>query len=78
MAEAQRLLTEAISLDPTNSMAFSDLAFSRHFQAVFGWCESIAAAHAAAGDAARKAVSLDKKKAAPINQCAGPGCHIAG
>ena len=59
LAEAQRLLSEAISLDPTNSMAFSDLAFLRHFQAVFGWCENIAGAHAGAGEAARKAVSLD-------------------
>jgi adenylate cyclase len=59
LADARRLLTEAIDLDPTNSMAFSDLAFLRHFQAVFGWGESIAEAHAAAGEAARKAVSLD-------------------
>ena len=59
LAEARRLLTEAIDLDPTNAMAFSDLAFLRHFQAVFGWGESIAEAHAGAGEAARKAVSLD-------------------
>jgi adenylate cyclase len=58
LAEARRLLTEAIDLDPTNAMAFSDLAFLRHFQAVFGWGESIAEAHAGAGEAARKAVSL--------------------
>ena len=59
LAEARRLLEEAIDVDPTNSMAFSDLAFLRHFQAVFGWGESIAEAHTAAGEAARKAVSLD-------------------
>jgi adenylate cyclase len=59
LAEARRLLEEAIDVDPTNSMAFSDLAFLRHFQAVFGWGESIAEAHTAAGEAARKAVILD-------------------
>jgi len=59
LAEARRLLEEAIDVDPTNSMAFSDLAFLRHFQAVFGWGESIAEAHTAAGEATRKAVSLD-------------------
>src|SRR5262249_45876047 len=37
LAEARRLLDEAIMLDPSNSMAFSDLAFARHFEAVFGW-----------------------------------------
>ena len=63
LAEARRLLTEAIDLDPTNAMAFSDLAFLRHFQAVFGWGESIAEAHAGAGEAARKAVSLDDSDA---------------
>lgn len=59
LAEAQRLLTEAIGLDPTNSTAFSDLAFLRHFQACFGWGESAAEAHAGAGEAARQAVGLD-------------------
>jgi Flp pilus assembly protein TadD len=59
LAEARRLLTEAIALDPTNSMAFSDLAFLRHFQACFGWGENAAEVHASAGEAARKAVSLD-------------------
>ena len=59
LAEARRLLEEAIDVDPTNSMAFSDLAFLRHFPAVYGWGESIAEAHTAAGEAARKAVSLD-------------------
>jgi TolB-like protein/class 3 adenylate cyclase/Flp pilus assembly protein TadD len=59
LAEARRLLEEAIALDPTNSMAFADLAFARHFEAVFGWGESVAAAHAGAGEAARTAVALD-------------------
>ena len=63
LAEARRLLTEAISLDPVNSMALSDLAFSRHFQAVFGWSESVAEAHAGAGEAARNAVRLDDSDA---------------
>jgi TolB-like protein len=60
LAEARRLLTEAIGLDPTNSMAFSDIAFLRHFQACFGWGENAAEVHASAGEAARKAVSLDE------------------
>jgi adenylate cyclase len=63
LAEVRRLLTEAISLDPVNSMALSDLAFSRHFQAVFGWSESVAEAHAGAGEAARNAVRLDDSDA---------------
>jgi adenylate cyclase len=64
LAEARRLLAQAIGLDPSNSTAFSDLAFLRHFQAVFGWGESVSEAHAGAGEAARQAVSLDNDDAA--------------
>jgi len=63
LAAARCLLTKAISLDPSNSMALSDLAILRHFQAVFGWGESVAEAHAGAGEAARKAVNLDDSDA---------------
>jgi adenylate cyclase len=63
LAKAWLLLTEAISLDPVNSMALSDLAFLYHFQAVFGWGDSVAEAHTAAGEAARKAVQLDDSDA---------------
>jgi adenylate cyclase len=59
IAEARRLLAEAIALDPTNSMAFSDLAFARHFEAVFGWGDGPAESHARLGDAARQAVAAD-------------------
>jgi adenylate cyclase len=63
LAEARRLLGEAIALDPTNSMAHSDLAFARHFEAVFGWGEGPARSHAAFAEAARKAVALDDEDA---------------
>jgi adenylate cyclase len=59
IAEARRLLAEAIALDPTNSIAFSDLAFARHFEAVFGWGDGPAESHARLGEAARKAVAAD-------------------
>jgi TolB-like protein/thioredoxin-like negative regulator of GroEL len=59
LAEACRLLEEAIALDPSNSMALADLAFARHFEAVFGWGEGPAESHARLGEAARKAVAAD-------------------
>jgi adenylate cyclase len=59
LAEARRLLAEAIALDPRNSMALSDLAFARHFEAVFGWGDGRAESHARLGEAARKAVDAD-------------------
>jgi adenylate cyclase len=59
LAEARRLLEEAIGLDPTNSMAFADLAFARHFEAVFGWGDGPAESHARLGEAARQAVAAD-------------------
>ena len=59
LAEARRLLEEAIALDPTNSMALADLAFARHFEAVFGWGDGPAESHARLGEAARKAVAAD-------------------
>jgi adenylate cyclase len=63
MAEARRLLVEAIELDPTNSMALSDLAFARHFEAVFGWGDGPAESHVRLGEAARKAVAADDSDA---------------
>lgn len=63
LAEARRLLTEAIALDPTNSMALADLAFARHFEAVFGWGDGPAESHARLGEAARKAVAADASDA---------------
>ena len=59
LAQARGLLDEAIALDPTNSMALSDLAFAHHFEAVFGWGGAPAESHARLGEAARKAVAAD-------------------
>jgi adenylate cyclase len=64
LTEAQRLLAEAIALDPDNSMAFSDLAFASIFESVFGWGEGPATSLARCGDAARKAVAIDDGDAA--------------
>ena len=64
LAEARRLLAEAIALDPNNSMAHSDLAFARHFEAVFGWGDGPAESHTRLGEAARKAVTADDGDAA--------------
>jgi adenylate cyclase len=59
LGEACRLLTEAIELDPTNSIALGDLAFATHFEAVFGWGDDFAQARERSGEAARKAVAAD-------------------
>lgn len=64
LAEARRLLGEAITLDPRNSMAYSDLAFARHFEAVFGWGDGPGESHVRLGEAARKAVTADDGDAA--------------
>ena len=63
LAEARRLLTEAIALDPANSMAYADLAFARHFEAVFGWGDGPVESHIRLGEAARKAVAADDNDA---------------
>jgi adenylate cyclase len=59
MAEARRLLEEAIELDPANAMALGDLSFAYHFEACFGWDEDVARTYARAGEAARRAVAID-------------------
>jgi adenylate cyclase len=59
LAEARRLLEEAIEIDPANSMAFSDLSFASHFVGVFGWDEDAAGSFARSGEAARRAVAID-------------------
>src|ERR1700751_3622200 len=63
LAEARRLLAEAIALDPANSMAYADLAFARHFEAVFGWGHGPVESHIRLGEAARKAVAADDSDA---------------
>ena len=63
LAEARRLVTEAISLDPANSLAYADLAFARHFEAVFGWGDGPIESHNRLGETARKAVAADDSDA---------------
>ena len=63
LAEARRLLTAAISLDPANSMAYADLGLARHFEAVFGWGDGPVESHNRLGEAARKAVAADDSDA---------------
>src|SRR5215467_5673139 len=59
LAEARRLVTEAILLDPANSMAYASLAFARHFEALFGWGDGPVESHNRLGEAAWKAVAAD-------------------
>src|SRR6266851_3236291 len=63
MAEARRLLVEAIVLDPANAMALSDLSIAHHFEACFGWREDVAQSFARSGEAARRAVAIDDSDA---------------
>ena len=63
LAEARRLLEDAVALDPTNSMALADLAFAHHFESVFGWGEAPAESHLRLGEEARKAVAADDNDA---------------
>ena len=67
LAEARRLLGDAVALDPANAMALSDLALANHFEAVFGWGDgTVAESRARFGDAARKAVAADDSDAAAL------------
>ncbi len=59
MAEARRLLEEAIALDSVNAMALADLSVAYHFEACFGWDEDVAQTYARCGEAARRAVAID-------------------
>jgi TolB-like protein/class 3 adenylate cyclase/Flp pilus assembly protein TadD len=59
MAEARRLLAEAIELDPANATAFGDLSFAHHFEACLGWGEDVTQGYAWAGEAARRALAID-------------------
>ena len=58
-ADARKLLDQALELDPVNATALADLAFSNHFDAVFGWTDSPERSLARSGEAARKAVGAD-------------------
>ncbi len=59
LAEARRLLGEAVELDPANAMAFGDLAYAHHFSALFGWVENPSGSFARFGEMARRAVTID-------------------
>src|SRR5262245_40452054 len=61
LAEARRLVTEAILLDPANSPAYASLALVRHFEALFGWGDGPIESHSRLGDAARQAVAADDR-----------------
>jgi TolB-like protein/class 3 adenylate cyclase/Tfp pilus assembly protein PilF len=61
LAEARRLLTEAILLDRANSMAYASLALARHFEALSGWGDGQVESHNRLGEAARRAVAADDR-----------------
>ena len=64
LAEASRLLTQAIALDTGNATALADLAFIQHFEAVWGWSDSPVESMARMDQLARKAVEIDDYDAA--------------
>src|SRR5438067_821383 len=59
MAEARRLLEQAIEFDPANAMAWADVSVAYHFEACFGWDEGVAQTYVRCGEAARRAVAID-------------------
>jgi tetratricopeptide (TPR) repeat protein len=59
LADARRLLEEAIELDPANAMALGDLSVALHFAAVFGWVDDPAESFVRCGEMARRAVAID-------------------
>ncbi len=63
MAEASRLLTQAIALDPGNATALGDLAFIQHFEGVWGWSDSLPESMARMSNLAQKAVTADDRDA---------------
>jgi adenylate cyclase len=61
--EAQRLLQNAIELDPLNAEGFCLLALTHLMQVQFGWSESAHQSIQKAADAAKKAVTIDDRDA---------------
>ena len=61
--EAQRLLHQAIDLDPASAQSYCLLAFTHLMQAQFGWSESTDNPIEQASIAARRAVDLDDRDA---------------
>jgi adenylate cyclase len=64
LAEATRLLNQAIALDPGNATALGDLAFIQHFEGVWGWSDSLPESMARMDELARKAIAIDEYDAA--------------
>jgi TolB-like protein/Flp pilus assembly protein TadD len=62
-AEARRLLSEAAQIDPDSALALGDLAMIHTFDAIWNWGVSRDQSLADAGEAARRAVSLDENNA---------------
>ncbi len=60
---ARGFLYQALELEADNAIALSDLAFSGHFEAIFGWSDGPAGSFVAVGEAARKAVASDDQNA---------------
>jgi len=67
-AEARRLLTEAVQIEPNSALALGDLAMIQVFDAQWGWGISRDQSVAAAAEAARRAVAIDE---------GNPWAHIA-
>lgn len=61
--EAQRLLHQAIDLDPASVQSYCLLAFTHLMQAQFGWSDSVADTIGHAFTAARQALDLDDRDA---------------
>ena len=58
-AKALRFYEKAIELDPTYSMAYAGMAWARHNEFRWGWCDTPEASLNLALVAARKAIALD-------------------
>ena len=63
VAEAGRLLAQAIELDPENVTALSELAFIQHLEGVWGWSDSPMESMIRLEELARKAVAIDDRDA---------------
>ncbi len=63
VAEAGRLLAQAIELDPENVTALSELAFIQHLEGVWGWSDSPMDSMVRLEELARKAVAIDDRDA---------------
>jgi TolB-like protein/cytochrome c-type biogenesis protein CcmH/NrfG len=62
-ADAERLLGQAIDLDPGHAQAFCLLAFTHLMRVQFGWSKSAARSIQEAAEAAEKAAALDDRDA---------------